>query len=76
MKGSIGSMTFDIEENLLENHLAKLIDWFGFMVLKATFNNISVILWLTVLLVEETGVPGRKPPTCCKSLTNFSTQIN
>jgi hypothetical protein len=28
------------------------------MVLNATFNNISVILWLSVLLVEETGVPG------------------
>jgi hypothetical protein len=24
----------------------------------ATFNNISIILWLSVLLVEETGVPG------------------
>ena len=24
----------------------------------ATFNNISVILWWSVLLVEETGVPG------------------
>ena len=24
----------------------------------ATFNNISVILWQTVLLMEETGVPG------------------
>jgi hypothetical protein len=24
----------------------------------ATFNNISVISWLPVLLVEETGVPG------------------
>jgi hypothetical protein len=23
-----------------------------------TFNNISVILWQSVLLVEETGVPG------------------
>ena len=28
------------------------------MVFNATFNNISVILWLSVLLVEETGVPG------------------
>ena len=28
------------------------------MVLNATFNNTLVILWLTVLLVEETGVPG------------------
>ena len=28
------------------------------MVLDATFNNISVISWRSVLLVEETGVPG------------------
>jgi hypothetical protein len=28
------------------------------MVLKATFNNISVISWQSVLLVEETAVPG------------------
>jgi hypothetical protein len=28
-----------------------------FMVINATFNNISVILWQSVLLVEETGVP-------------------
>ena len=29
--------------------------WFGFMVLNATFNNISVISWWSVLLVEEIG---------------------
>jgi len=28
------------------------------MVFNATFNNISDILWRSVLLVEETGVPG------------------
>jgi hypothetical protein len=28
------------------------------MVFNATFNNISVITWQSVLLVEETGVPG------------------
>jgi hypothetical protein len=28
------------------------------MVFYATFNNISVISWQLVLLVEETGVPG------------------
>ena len=28
------------------------------MVLKATFNNISFISWWSVILVEETGVPG------------------
>jgi len=27
------------------------------MVLNTTFNNISVISWLSALLVEETGVP-------------------
>jgi len=32
---------------------------FRFMVLiDATFNNISAISWWSVLLVEETGVPG------------------
>ena len=29
-----------------------------FMVFNATFNNISVISWLSILLVVETGVPG------------------
>jgi hypothetical protein len=29
-----------------------------FMVFNATFNNISAISWQSVLLVEETGVPG------------------
>jgi hypothetical protein len=34
--------------------------WFGLWCLTftVTFNNISVILWRLVLLVEETGVPG------------------
>ena len=33
--------------------------WFGwFMVFYATFNNISVISWRSILLVEETEVPG------------------
>ena len=29
--------------------------YWGFMVFNATFNNISVIWWLSVLLMEETG---------------------
>jgi hypothetical protein len=28
------------------------------MVFNATFNNIVAILWQSILLVEETGVPG------------------
>jgi len=38
----------------------------------ATFNNISVISWGSVLLMEETGIP-EKTPTCHKPLTNFIT---
>ena len=34
-----------------------LVCWF--MVFNATFNNISVISRRSVLLVEETGVPGK-----------------
>jgi hypothetical protein len=30
----------------------------GFMVFSATFNNISVISWRSVFMVEETGEPG------------------
>ena len=40
------------------------------MVFKATFNNISVISWRSVLLVEETRV-SRENSDRCKSLTNF-----
>jgi len=43
------------------------------MVFNATFSNISGISWQSVLLVEETGVPGNKPQTYHKSLTNFIT---
>jgi hypothetical protein len=41
------------------------------MVFNATFSNISVILWQSVLLVAETRVPREKPPTCRKSLTKL-----
>jgi hypothetical protein len=34
-----------------------------FIVFNATFIYISIILWTSVLLVEEIGVPGEKPPT-------------
>ena len=41
------------------------------MVFNVFFNNISVILWRSILLVEENGSTCRKPSTCRKSLTNF-----
>jgi hypothetical protein len=37
-----------------------MVDWFWLMGFNATFNNISAILWQSVLLVEETGIPGEK----------------
>jgi hypothetical protein len=43
------------------------------MVFNATFNNISVISWQSVLLVEETGIPGEnhRPVTShCQSLSH------
>jgi len=39
------------------------------MVFNATFNNISVISWRSVLLMGETRVPGGKPQTCCWQFT-------
>jgi hypothetical protein len=42
------------------------------MVFNATFNNISVISWQLVLLVEETGITGESHrPVCHKSVTNY-----
>ena len=43
---------------------------YGVMVFKATVNNISCISWRSVLLVEETGVPGENQRM---SLTHFIT---
>jgi hypothetical protein len=42
---------------------------FRVMVLNATFNSILVVSWRSVLLVEETGVPGVN----LRQLTNFIT---
>jgi len=43
------------------------------MVFNATVNNISVISWLWVLLVGETGVPGENHRPTRMSPTNFIT---
>jgi hypothetical protein len=44
--------------NISKDHINDKMAWFGFMVFNATFNNITVISWRSVLLVEETGGPG------------------
>jgi hypothetical protein len=40
------------------------------VVFNAIFNNISVILWWSVLLVEETGVPGSEKTTDLSQITD------
>ena len=42
------------------------------MVFNATFNNISVILWWSVLLVEETGMPGEYHRPAASDWQTFS----
>jgi hypothetical protein len=59
--------------NLVLNNLFIYFGWLvGFMVFSATFKNISVISWRSVLLMEETGGPGenRQPAA---SQTNLIT---
>ena len=53
-------MVFNVECNRSVMVCCKIIGVRGdrFMVFNATFNNISVVSWHAVLLVEETGVPG------------------
>jgi hypothetical protein len=47
---------------------------FRVKVFNATFNNISVISWRSVLLVEETEVPGENHPIVC--IYYFNLEIN
>jgi hypothetical protein len=42
------------------------------MAFNATFNNISVISWQSVLLVEETGVPGENHQPVASHLQTLS----
>jgi hypothetical protein len=48
-----------------------------FMVFNATFNNISVISWLSILLVEGTSVPEEiDMPQVTDKLNNILYQVN
>ena len=46
-----------LKKKIVQNHSYWLNYKFRFMMCNATFNNISVISWPSVLLVEETRVP-------------------
>ena len=57
------SITKQIKKKKIDKQNRKNIKWrfglgLGFMVFNATFNNISVISWWSVLLAEETRIPG------------------
>jgi hypothetical protein len=45
---------------LLPLEMYEALDRVRIRVFNVTFNNITVISWLSVLMVEETGVPGEK----------------
>jgi hypothetical protein len=60
--------------SVIDNKSDLYLNLIWFVVFSATFNNISVISWRSVLMMEETGgSTRRKPPTCGKSVTNFIT---
>jgi hypothetical protein len=56
---------------MFKDEVVYLQNYVCLMVFNATFNNISVISWRSVLLVEETEYPEKT--TCRKSPTNFIT---
>ena len=45
------------------------------MVFKTTSDNISVILWWSVLLLEETGVPGKNDSPAASQLQTLSHNV-
>jgi hypothetical protein len=62
-------------EQLLRVNIGEL--WI--MVFSATFNNISVISWRSVLLVEETRLPGEIPRSVashCQSLSHIVYRVH
>ena len=62
------------KKNQMKDHkMYLLFIWLGVrvMVFNATFNNISVISWLTVIVGGNRSTR-RKPPARRKSLTNFT----
>ena len=62
-------------ENVSDITLSMPVNRVRVIVFNATFNNILVISWRSVLLVEETGLTLRKPLTFCKLLTTLSHNV-
>ena len=64
------NMAFNLETEIVEQWVKKsdvlmILHEIVLIELNANFNNISVISWRSVLLVDETGAPGENhAPTC------------
>jgi hypothetical protein len=59
-KGQTSSQILHLPETKKKHNIFHIIVYivYSFMVLNATFNNISIISWQSVLLMEESRVPG------------------
>ena len=63
------SAWYGIKPNCRKNEFICLfVSW---VVINATFNNISVISWLSVLLVEKTGIPGKNHRSVASHLQSY-----
>ena len=74
VKTSTRPIKFQVNPGNIDNKNAMVncLVWVRIMVFNTTFNNISVILWQSVLLVAETGVPRENHLIGLQFNTNFS----
>jgi hypothetical protein len=72
------SPLIDMQIYYTKHHCLKLheILGFGFVVFNATFNNISVISWRSVVLVEDTWVPGENHRPLASHWQTFSHNVH
>jgi hypothetical protein len=59
----------------MTTHNDQLWIWKKGLGFRATFNNISAISWRSVLLVEETGVPGENDQPATSDWQNLSYNV-
>ena len=62
--------SFNILQSGTKGGIYKYTIWVRVMVFNATINNISAMSWLSVLLVDETGVPEEKKTTDLSQVTD------
>jgi hypothetical protein len=71
----INSRRYVTTTGMVNKHYSNGLVWFGSMVFNATFNNISVISWRSVLLVEETEVPGENHRSIASNWQTLSRNV-